>query len=153
MAKPAPSVREAKEMELAVLLFAHPGLALSHDEDLAKLPFANRVLDSFRHELLNLAASGSRLEKQGLEAHLMRHGMSDLVERLNGRAMTSGDPADDGGQRNAEDIEARWLRAASQLREMAELGPERARAFERFKSEATEESWRDAARTPGTRDE
>jgi hypothetical protein len=29
---------------------------------------------------------------------------------------------------------------------MAETGPERVRAFERFKSEGTEESWRDAAR-------
>jgi hypothetical protein len=28
---------------------------------------------------------------------------------------------------------------------MAETGPERLRAFERFKSEGTEESWRDAA--------
>jgi len=28
---------------------------------------------------------------------------------------------------------------------MAETGPERARAFERFKLEGTEESWRDAA--------
>jgi DNA primase len=74
--------------------------------------------------------------------------MSDLVERLNARALASGEiaPADDmQGIEGAEDIEARWLRAASQLRDMAETGPERARAFERFKLEGTEESWRDAA--------
>jgi len=140
--------RSVKEMELFVLLFRHPDLAARHAEIVAELPLSDRVLDRFRHELLNLAASGSRLENQGLEAHLVRHGMSDLVERLNARALASGEiaPADDvQGIEGAEDIEARWLRAASQLRDMAETGPERARAFERFKSEGTEESWRDAA--------
>ncbi|HSC60792.1 MAG TPA: toprim domain-containing protein, partial [Rhizomicrobium sp.] len=140
--------RSVKEMELCAILFRHPDLAVRHSEIVAELPFQDRVLDRFRHELLNLAASGSRLENQGLEAHLVRHGMSDLVERLNARALASGEiaPADDTqGFEGAEDIEARWLRAASQLRDMAETGPERARAFERFKSEGTEESWRDAA--------
>jgi len=33
------------------------------------------------------------------------------------------------------------------LREIAELAPERLRAMERFKTEATEESWRDALAT------
>jgi DNA primase len=122
---------------------------VQHSELVAELPFSDRVLDRFRAELLNLAASGSSLENQGLEAHLVRHGMSDLVERLNARAQASGEvaPADDSqGNVDAEDVEARWLRAAAQLREMAETAPERARAFERFKSEATEESWRDAQR-------
>ena len=141
--------RSVKEMELCVILFRHPDLGVRHAEIVAELPLQDRVLDRFRHELLNLATSGSRLENQGLEAHLVRHGMSDLVERLNARALASGEIApaeDEQGNENAEDIEARWLRAASQLRDMAETGPERVRAFERFKSEGTEESWRDAAR-------
>src|SRR6202012_4486271 len=141
--------RQMKERELCSLLLQHPELGLSHAEMVAELPLSDRVLDRFRHELLNLAASGSRLENQGFEAHLVRHGMTDLVERLNARALASGEvaPADQGeGRADDEDIEARWLRAASQLRDMAETGPERARAFERFKSEATEESWRDATR-------
>ena len=50
------------------------------------------------------------------------------------------------GNADDEDIEARWLRAASQLRDMAEGNPERDRAVERFKSEGTEESWQDAKR-------
>ncbi|MBS0275665.1 MAG: DNA primase [Proteobacteria bacterium] len=140
--------RGVKEVELSVILFRHPDLAVRHAEIVAELPLSDRILDRFRRELLNLAASGSRLENQGLEAHLVRHGMSDLVERLNARALASGEiaPADGmQGIEGAEDIEARWLRAASQLRDMAETGPERARAFERFKSEGTEESWRDAA--------
>ena len=48
------------------------------------------------------------------------------------------------GHGDDEDIEARWLRAVSQLRDMAD--PERDRAVERFKSEGTEESWQDARR-------
>ncbi len=75
-----------------------------------------------------------------METHLIRHGMAELVERLKTRA--GGDiPADANAE---EDVEARWLRAVQQLREIAELAPERFRAMERFKSEATEESWRDA---------
>jgi hypothetical protein len=45
------------------------------------------------------------------------------------------------------------LEAAAQLREMAELAPERKRAVERFKSEATEENWLQAQRLLGIRSE
>jgi hypothetical protein len=47
------------------------------------------------------------------------------------------------------DLEARFLKAASDLREMAERAPERARAMERFKNEGTEESWAEAQRLLG----
>jgi len=145
--------RSHKETELAVLLFRHPEIAGIHSEILAELPFSDRVLDRFRRELLNLAASGFRLEKQGLENHLVRIGMAELVERLNARALVSGSPAEVEGIADGDDVEARWLRAVSQLRDMAELAPERLRAFERFKSEGTEESWRDAKRLLGQPDE
>ena len=138
--------RQMKEKELATLLLLHPELGLSHAEMVADLPFSDRSLDRFRHELLNLAASGSRLENQGFENHLVRNGMADLVERLNARALASGETASaenaSQGHGDDEDIEARWLRAVSQLRDMAD--PERDRAVERFKSEGTEESWQDA---------
>jgi DNA primase len=133
-------VRRVKELELVAILFHSPEIAVRHGENLADLPLSDPVLDRFRHELLNLAASSSRLENRALENHLTRHGMAELVERLKARA--GGDiPADANAE---EDVEARWLRAAQQLREIAELAPERFRAMERFKSEATEESWRDA---------
>jgi DNA primase len=139
-----------KELELATLLLQHPQLGVAHAEMVADLPFSDRSLDRFRHELLNLAASGSRLENQGLENHLVRKGMADLVERLNARALASGEIASaemtSQGPGDDEDIEARWLRAASQLRDMAEGNPERDRAMARFKSEGTEESWQDAYR-------
>ena len=45
--------------------------------------------------------------------------------------------------------DARFLKAASDLREIAEREPERARAMERFKNEGTEESWLDAQKLFG----
>jgi hypothetical protein len=75
--------------------------------------------------------------------------MADLVARLQtGRAGT-GDLTDASSVGDAEDVEARFLRAAAQLRDMAELEPERQRAAERLKSEATEESWTEFQRLRG----
>ena len=125
-----------KEAELAALLLAEPELGIRHAELLADLPFSDPSLDRLRHLLLNLAASGSSLEKQGFQNHLSRLGMDDLVARLHARTTgTAGDPAEIDG------ADARFLKAASDLREMAERVPERARAMERFKTEGTEESW------------
>jgi DNA primase len=130
--------RHTKELELAQLLLKDPEIAERQGEVLAALPFQDRQLDSLRHELLNLAASGFRLENRGLEDHLIRKGMAELLTRL-GR---TGEPSDVPPESaDAEDTEARFLLAARQLREMAELEPERQRAAERHKSEATEESW------------
>jgi hypothetical protein len=141
-------VIRTKELEVAILLFENPSLALTHGEVLAALPFTDRSLDRLRHELLNLAASGFRLEKGALENHLVRTGMADLVERISARSGSVA-AADAEGEVLGEDIETRWLRAAAQLREIAETGPERVRAVERFNNEATEESWRDAHRLLG----
>jgi len=132
--------RHVKEFEIAALLLAEPALAERHGEMLAELPFSDASLDSLRQQLLNLAASGSRLEKQGLENHLVRLGMAETVERLKARTANPADAmsqSDDAG-------DARFLQAANDLREMAERAPERDRAVERFKSEGTEESWREA---------
>jgi DNA primase len=138
-----------KEFEIAALLFDEPGLAERHGELLAELPLTDASLDRLRQQLLNLAASGSRLDKQGLEHHLGRLGMAELVARLNARAV--GGPAD-ATDADAGDVDARFLKAASDLREMAERVPERARAMERFKTEGTEESWLDAQKLLGPGD-
>jgi DNA primase len=149
--------RRAKEMEIAALLLEVPEIALRQTEVLASLPLADRALDRLRHELLNLAASRSRLEKEGVESHLIRAGLGELLERLRGRLaardLGGGDPAQPAGTAGdqGDDIEARWLRAVAQLREMAELAPERREAMERFKSEATEQSWLEAQRLLGGR--
>lgn len=156
----AAGVRGIKENELGALLFADPGLANSHTETLAALPFSDRQLDKMRHELLNLAASGAHLETGRLENHLVRSGLGELAARFSSRRGASGLGGDHGpdgsepkpaarGTADGEDIEARFLRAASQLRDIVESGAERIRAMERFKSEPTEESWDDAHRLLG----
>ena len=141
--------RQVKEMELAGLVLQNPEIADKHGEILAQLPFSDRSLDSLRRELLNLAASGFRLENPGLETHLVRRGMADLVARLNTGHGGTGDLSEASSAGDAEDVEARFLRAAAQLRDMAELEPERQRAAERLKSEATEESWTEFQRLRG----
>ncbi len=144
-------VRQTKEMELFSLLLEAPEIIQRQGELLAALPLSNRSLDRLRNELLNLAASGFRLETGRLEDHLVRAGMAELVERLSARRAKGGlgaDTARDGapGGADLEEIEARWLAAAVQLREIAEIDPERRQAMERFKSEANEETWRGAHR-------
>ena len=141
--------RQHKEMELARLILDHPDLAAVHGETLANLVFSERQLDRLRHELLNLAASGARLETRGLENHLVRQGMADLLAQLGRRAGEPEPPDTDLGLAHDEDFDARFLRAAQDLRELAEREPERARALERFKTEGTEESWREAQRLFG----
>jgi DNA primase len=153
--------RRRKEMEVAALLLEAPEIALHQGEVLAGLPFSDRLLDRLRQELLNVAASGFRLEKRGLENHLIRAGLGELLDRLGGprspgdlggeneQAAASASAAQ--GDAKVDDLEARWLHAAAQLREMAEFAPERKRAMERFKAEASEESWQEVHRLLGSR--
>jgi hypothetical protein len=156
---PAPNAQilRVKESEVFELLLEAPEILERCHEVLASLPLSDRSLDSLRHELLNLAASGFRLETGSLEDHLIRAGMAALVERLKTRRAgnsvesdsVGSDRARQGAERggaDADEIEVRWLRAAAQLREIAQAGPERRQALERFKSEASEESWQDWCR-------
>ncbi|HEY3637379.1 MAG TPA: DNA primase [Rhizomicrobium sp.] len=147
--RPDPAVRRLKEMELMALLLDAPWILERHHEQLAALPLADSSLDNLRHELLQLAASGIRLETGSLEGHLERAGMGWLIERLKPRRVSRSselslhDKAVEGGSGDSGDFEARWVRAAAQLLDMSESDAERRRALERFKSEASEESWRD----------
>ena len=142
--------RRLKEMELMRLLLEAPELVQRQGELLALLPLSDPSLDRLRDELLNLAASDFRLETGRLEDHFVRSGMAELVARLMGRRAQGGHGADtvreSTGGADLDEIEARWLAAAVQLREIAEIGPERRQAMERFKTEANEETWRGAHR-------
>jgi DNA primase len=130
-----------KETELATLLLEQPALALSQGEKLAELTFRDPSLDRLRHELLNLAASGSSLEKTPVLTHFMRLGMTELLARL-GATPKPGTPE----SMPEDETEARFLRAAADFRAMAEWEPERDRAFRRFVAEGSEESLREAHR-------
>jgi DNA primase len=84
--------RHAREMELGRLLTECPEIALLEGESLAGLELKDPSLDSLRHELLNLAASGSSLEKAGVQTHFTRKGMADLLARFAGPAVEDEDP-------------------------------------------------------------
>src|ERR1700749_3689736 len=142
------AARQVKEAEIAQIVLKDPEIVEKHGEILAELSFSDRSLDTLRHELLNLAASGFRLENPGLENHLVRKGMADLLARLGADRRSDPTETSSGGS-DAEECEARFLRAAAQLRDMAELEPERQRAAERLKAEASEESWAEYRRLRG----
>ena len=82
----------SREMELGRLLAECPEIALLEGESLADLELKDPSLDSLRHELLNLAASGSSLEKAGVQTHFTRKGMADLLARFAGPAVEDEDP-------------------------------------------------------------
>jgi|SRR5579871_317124 len=148
-AQPAAAARRIKEAEILALLLDAPEILERRYEMVATLAFHDRSLDSLRHELLNLAASGFRLETAKLEDHLVRAGMASQLGYLKSRrGAIPGDSSSDhnaqgGGAIDVDAMEARWLEAAAQLRDMAEFQAERRKALERFVSEANEESWRD----------
>jgi DNA primase len=111
--------RMAKELELGRLLVESPDIALAEAEILAVLDVQDPSLDRLRHELLNLAASGSSLEKAGVQAHFTRKGMAELLARF------AGSPVDD--------PRASFQRAVSDLRELAGHQNEARRLLERRK--------------------
>jgi DNA primase len=112
--------RQAKEMELGRLLVESPEIALAEAESLAVLDLADPSLDRLRHELLNLAASGSSLEKAGVQTHFTRKGMADLLARFAGSAV--------------EDPLASFQRAIADLRELSGHQADARRLLERRKA-------------------
>jgi len=111
--------RHAKEMELGRLLVEYPEIALAEAESLAELELKDPSLDRLRHELLNLAASGSSLEKAGVQIHLTRKGMADLLARFAGTVV--------------EDPHASFQCALKDLRELTGHRSDARRLLERRK--------------------
>jgi DNA primase len=120
--------RHAKEMELGRLLTEMPEIALREGENLAVLDLADPSLDRLRHELLNLAASGSSLEKAGVQTHFTRKGMADLLAHFAGPAV--------------EDPLASFQRALSDLRELTGQRNDARRLLERRKAQADQHKGR-----------
>ncbi len=111
--------RHTKEMELGRLLVESPQIALAEAESLAVLDLADPSLDRLRHELLNLAASGSSLEKVGVQAHFTRKGIADLLAHFAGSAV--------------DDPHASFQQALADLRELSGHRSDARRLLERRK--------------------
>ncbi|HEY0266245.1 MAG TPA: DNA primase, partial [Rhizomicrobium sp.] len=110
--------RETKEKEIGGMLAQEPQLALRHAEVLAELAFVDPSLDSLRRELLNLAASGSSLEKAGVQTHLARKGMADLLVRFAPRAPHPYTVSQAASSEPDVDLDIGFLNAAKDLREL-----------------------------------
>jgi DNA primase len=100
-------------------LVESPEIALVEAECLADVELKDPSLDRLRHELLNLAASGSSLEKAGVQIHLSRMGMADLLARFAGGSV--------------EDPYASFQRAIKDLRELTGHQSDARRLLERRK--------------------
>jgi DNA primase len=111
--------RQAKELELGRLMVESPHIVPAEAESLAGLDLTDPSLDRLRHELLNLAASGSSLEKAGVQAHFTRTGMADLLAHFAGAAV--------------EDPLASFQRAMADLRELSGHRDDARRLLERRK--------------------
>jgi DNA primase len=117
-ANPA-GIREVKERELGRMLVQDPQIALRHAEVLAELDLQDRSLDRLRHELLNLAASGSSLEKAGVQTHFARKEMADLLVRFAPKAPHPYTVSQVASSSEPEvDLDAGFLSAANSLRDL-----------------------------------
>jgi DNA primase len=93
-------------------LICTPEQIHSHAEELASLALDDPLLDRVRRELLNVAASGKRLDKTAVENHLVRQGLGALAERLKTQSVLQSDLK---GQADEESREALWLRTREKL--------------------------------------
>ena len=120
-------------------------------EDLAEISIDDPQLDRFRRELLNLAASGIRLDKAAVEDHLRRQGIGELAERLKTDSVLQSDLK---GQASEEAREALLLRTKEQLadRDFSGVGELRARrdeAFQRYIDSGANNDWEEVQRLNG----
>ena len=98
---------------------AEQSFALAEAESLAVLDLTDPSLDRLRRELLNLAASGSSLEKTGVQAHFTRKGIADLLAHFAGSAVA--------------DPHASFQQALADLRELSGHRSDARRLLERRK--------------------
>jgi DNA primase len=147
-AKGAP--RQAKERELLGLALAHPAL-IEHDaEILARISLSVPELDRLKHDLLNLAASGIRLERTVVDNHLVRQGMGGLAERLRNQ-LAIRRISEESGEQGL--IEA-WRRAVAQVEDPdfnrhGELKTQRDAAFRRYLDGGKDADWDEVQRLNG----
>ena len=129
------------------VLLAEPELAIRHVEVLAELPLSDASLDRLRHELLNLAASKASLEQQGVEDHLKRLGLGEILARLTAGA------ANGAGFAQTEDLDTSFLTAAGELRAVVARFEKGAREG-RLAAEGGEARWNEYLRhrAPGSGD-
>jgi DNA primase len=135
--------KHKKEAQLLGLLMSSPELIERYSEALAWLTFDDPQLDRIRRELLNLAASGKRLDKPAVENHLVRQGLGVLSERLKTHSVLTSDLK---GQADEQAREALWLKTKAQLADpdfsgVGDLKARRDEALQRYLNGGSEADW------------
>jgi DNA primase len=148
----APSAaKHANERRLIGLLLCAPYLIERCLERLAPLAFGDPQLDRLRHELLNLANSGKRLDKDAVERHLVGEGIGELAERLMTEPVLQSDLK---GQADEAAREALLLRIMAQLADpdfsgMGELKTRRDETLQRYLDSGANEDREELQRLNG----
>ena len=143
--------KHKKEEHLLGLLICTPELIDRYSEALAWLTLDDPQLDRVRRELLNVAASGKRLDNKAVENHLVRQGLGVLAERLKTQSVLQSDLK---GQANEEAREALWLRTRDQLADpdaagIGDLKTRRDQALQRYLDGGAEADWDELQRLNG----
>jgi len=145
------AARNLNERRLLGLLICAPYLIERYSEALAWLALDDPQLDRIRRELLNVAASGKRLDKPAVENHLVLQGLGALAERLTTHSVLQSDLK---GQADDQAREALWLRTRAQLADRdtfgaGELKARRDEALQRYLDGGTNEDWDELQRLNG----
>ena len=143
--------KHKKEEHLLGLLICAPELIDRYSEALAWLTLDDPQLDRVRRELLNVAASGKRLDNTAVENHLVRQGLGALAERLKTQSVLQSDLK---GRADEEAREALWLRTRAQLADpdasgVGELKTRRDQALQRYLDGGAEQDWDELQRLNG----
>jgi len=136
------AAKNVNERRLLGLLICAPHLIDRYSEALAWLSLDDPQLDRIRKELLNLAASSTRLDKTAVEGHLVRQGVGALAERLKSHTVLQSDLS----QADEEAREALLLRTKAQLVDpdfsgLSELKARRDEALQRYLDGGSNEHW------------
>jgi DNA primase len=145
------AAKSLNERRLLALLICSPHLIDRYSEALAWLALDDPQLDRVRRELLNLAASGKKLDKAAVENHLVRQGLGVLAERLKTHSVLQSDLR---GQADEEAREALWLRTRAQLADpdasgIGDLKARRDSALQRYLDGGANDDWDELQRLNG----
>jgi len=128
------------EREILALVLDLPEILDDVAEELARLEFSSKMLDTLRQKIIDIAAGLSELDSARLKTHLMEEGFGEVVDRLTG--------ASDGPGRHAYMLDLDLHKArrmfsahALELHRAAVLERELAAAQDAFEHNPTEENF------------
>jgi DNA primase len=147
----ASGAKHKAEERMLGQLISTPDLIERDAEAVASLSLDDPQLDRIRRELLNLAASGKRLDNTAVENHLVRQGLGVLAERLKTQSVLQSDLRAQAGDQARE---ALWHRTRARLADpdasgVDDLKSRWAQAKQRYLDSGAQEDWDELQRLNG----